>query len=124
MEIKNYSDLTDFVCAEYDKLSEYFNINKAPEIVLRTLDRTCIKYIRLYNRPLYKRQKLELRIQQAIDTAPHSALWRFFHKKLWEQCKLRLQDKKDDSTIEPQVNTPPTLYPTVQRRVEPPRELE
>lgn len=124
MEINNYSDLSDFVCAEYDKLGEYFNINKAPESVLHTLDKACIRYIKLYNKPLYKRQKLELRIQQAIHTAPHGLLWRIIHRKLWTQCKLRMAQQQDKPNTQSQSTQTPTLYPTVQRQVEPPREIE
>lgn len=108
MEIKNYSDLSDFVFAEYEKLQD-FGVAKPPEFVLRAMDKACIKYMKLYSKPLYKKQKAKLKLQEALDTMPHSWLWQKTHSRLWKKMQDVLSTQENHSKP-----TPPELVSRVQ----------
>jgi len=124
MEIKNYSDLSDFVFAEYEKLQD-FGVAKPPEFVLRAMDKACIKYMKLYSKPLYKKQKAKLKLQEALDTMPHGFIWRLLHPKLWKQVQAELkkqqQEQKQQTQPQPQQQQPKTVYPEIYKPIDVPQ---
>lgn len=89
-DIQDFSELTDFIQNEYAKISENFGIKQASEAMINFTERALKKYFNLYNKPLYRFAKRELKLQEAIDTMPHGKLWKFFHGKLQAQIEARL----------------------------------
>ncbi len=122
MEIKNYSDLSDFVFAEYEKLQD-FGVAKPPEYVLRAMDRACIKYMKLYSKPLYKKQKAKLKLQEALDTMPHSWLWKKTHARLWRKVQevLATQENHNTTPLPEPVPSVQNVYPEIYKPIEVPQ---
>lgn len=100
MEIHNFSDLTQFVYDEYLKITENFGVQNPSTDMIDFTERTLKKYVKLYDKPLYKAAKRELKIQEAIDTMPHGKVWKFFHSDLWKKCEARLKKLEPENTIE------------------------
>ena len=88
MNIQNFSDLTSFINDENLKLQESFGINVNSKTMIRYVEKTLKRYIKLYDKPLYRRVKRDLELQEAIETMPHSWVWKIFHSKLWNKIKL------------------------------------
>lgn len=114
MEIRSYQELTDFVFSEYEKMSEVTGVSAPSKKFLRNNEKQLERYVKLYKKPLYKRAKLELRIQQAIDTMPHGKLWQILHADLWRIIQARLQQQSPPPQEKPP--EPVTAYPVVQQR--------
>ena len=89
-EIKNFSDLTDFAYNEFAKMKESFLIEQPGTEFIETVEKEVKKYVKLYSKPLFKKQKLELKIMLAMETMPHSFVWKMFHHELWIKVKKRL----------------------------------
>ncbi len=87
MEIRDFSNLTDFVYDEYLKMTENFGIKKPSDSLIDYTEKTLKKYIKLYDKPLYRKAKRELILAEAIDTMPHGCVWKFFHYSLWQKVK-------------------------------------
>lgn len=127
MNIQNFSDLTSFINDENLKLQESFGINVNSKTMIRYVEKTLKRYIKLYDKPLYRRVKRDLELQEAIDTMPHSWVWKIFHSKLWNKIKL-LKDnepiqKVESTTIQPETKPVQTsLVPVVIKSVSIPVE--
>ena len=87
MEIKNYSDLTQFVGSEFSKMQDNFGVNKPSNEFIKYNEKTLMKYVALYDKPLYKNEKRDLALREAIATMPHCWLWKLFHPTLWAKIK-------------------------------------
>ena len=88
--IEDFSDLTDFIQNEYIKISDNLGIKQASESMINFTEKALKKYFNLYNKPLYRMAKRELKLKEAIDTMPHSKIWKFLHSKLQAQIDARL----------------------------------
>lgn len=119
MEIKNFSDLSDFIYNEYSKIFENFGVMQASEKMVNFAEKSLIKYTKLYDKPLYKKAKRELVIQEAIDTMPHSFFWKIFHYDLWQKIKSIYKSSKDDASIQSQ-----TLFPDVVKQFSVPSRVD
>ena len=123
MDINNYSDLSNFVFAEYEKLQD-FGVSKPPAYVLKAMDKACIKYMKLYSKPLYRKQKAKLKLQEALDTMPHNFIWRIFHPRLWEQVQVALTKQKQENIEKTQPQSeqqPKTVYPELYKPIDLPQ---
>lgn len=89
-DIQDFSELTDFIQNEYEKISENFGIKQASESMIDFTEKALKKYFNLYNKPLYRAAKRELKLQEAIDTMPHGKVWLFFHRDLQARIEARL----------------------------------
>ena len=98
-DIQDFSELTDFIQNEYVKLSEEFGIKKASDSMLSFIEKALKKYFVLYDKPLYRMAKRELKLKEAIDTMPHGKLWKFFHSGLQAKIEARLAAMKDEENL-------------------------
>lgn len=127
MNIQNFSDLTSFINDENLKLQESFGINVNSKTMIRYVEKTLKRYIKLYDKPLYRRVKRDLELQEAIETMPHSWVWKIFHSKLWNKIKLLKNNepiqKVESTTIQPETKPVQTsLVPVVIKSVSVPVE--
>ena len=127
MNIQNFSDLTSFINDENLKLQESFGINVNSKTMIRYVEKTLKRYIKLYDKPLYRRVKRDLELQEAIETMPHSWVWKIFHSKLWNKIKLLKNNepiqKVESTTIQPETKPIETsLVPVVIKSVSVPVE--
>lgn len=99
MEIKNFAELTDFLADEYSKLSESYGVQTVPDKIVDDINLMLVKYVKLYSKPLFNKAKRDLALQEAIDTMPHSFLWKLFHPSLWAKIK-ELENEETHSTVE------------------------
>lgn len=131
MEIKDYSDLTDFISNENIKTQENFGAKKASNKMMKFMEDNLIKYVKLYDKPLYKREKRKIAYDEAVDTIPHSFIWKIFHSTLWRKIKpiqdeFKFQEKnvkKPSRMMESEKQAeqePQTLYPEIVKTVSPP----
>lgn len=95
MNIRNYSDLTNFVFDEYSKMQDNFGTKRPSEDFLIQNEKMLMRYVKLYSRPLYKKQKRELELMNAIDTMPHGWIWKIFHPSLWAKIQEGEKQKKE-----------------------------
>lgn len=118
MEIKDYPALTDFVGKEFMKMQDNFGVNKPSKDFIEYNEKTLMKYVALYDKPLYNKQKRELILQSAIETMPHSWLWKMFHPILWKQIKelgiVKKKEKKEekDKSSKKQTTEVPMVVPS------------
>ncbi len=124
MQINDYQDLTSFVGEEYEKMQDSFNVVTPSKAFIKTLEANCLKYYKLYDKPFYKREKMELKIEEAIYTMPHGKVWQFFHKRLWLKVQERLaemekEEKELTQTYTPQ--QPKPLVPEIYKPVDVPK---
>ena len=96
MKIENFSDLTSFINEENLKLQESFGININSKMMIRYVEKTLKKYVKLYDKPLYRKVKRELELEEALDTMPHSFMWKMFHSKLWAKMQM-IQNQEEQS---------------------------
>ena len=93
MEIRDFSELTNFLSTESLKMMDCFGLKKFDKIV-KFSERELKRYMKLYSSPIYRRSKREIKLAEAIDTMPHGLWWKMFHIKLWKQIKRLEAEKK------------------------------
>ncbi len=109
MDLDNFSDLSDFIYHEYEKMSDAFGLQQIPSKSIKFAEKSIRKYTKLYDKPLYKKEKRELklkilldkndlRVRKAIDSMPHCWLWKKFHSKLWAKMKIILAEQENHIT--------------------------
>ena len=135
MEIKDYSDLTNFMSDENLKMQETYGAKKASLKMLKFSEDNLIKYAKLYDRPLYKRAKRKIIFEEALDTMPHGFVWKIFHAPLWRKIKPYQQEFLEQTK---KIKKPPrmaeaesrakeelkTLYPEIVKNVSVPQISE
>ena len=116
MEIRNYSDLTDFVMRESAKLED-MGVKKPSQSFIKYNELTLMKYIKMYDKPLYRKEKRKLVLQEALDTMPHGWVWKLFHPELWRKIKeIKLkeaQQEKKQKEDKGKLAKPPVEVPMV-----------
>lgn len=95
MQFNDFSGLTDFIYVEVDKLKDSLDVKRTSSKFTTFVEESIMKYIKLYDKPLFIQQKKELSIQIAINTMPHGFIWKFFHPGLWRVVKERLNITKE-----------------------------
>lgn len=120
MDIKNYSDLTDFISNENLKTQENFGAKKASETMMKFMEDNLIKYVKLYDKPLYRREKRKIAFDEAVDTIPHGFIWKFFHTSLWQKIKPFQQEFLEQTK---KIKKPPRMAEVERRAKEEPRTL-
>lgn len=100
MDLENFSDLSLFIYSEYEKMSDAFGLQHLPEKSIKFAEKSIRKYTKLYDKPLYEKEKRELQLKIALDTMPHSWLWKLFHSKLWARMKLVLSQNENSETTQ------------------------
>ena len=125
MKIEEFEELTSFMSNEFYKMTESYGVTKPSEHFTKFIENTLIKYSQLYDKPLYKVQKadvkliykrkmLENKIENAIFTMPHGWIWKFFHWELWKKVKERLsKEDKPKKELKVKKKKVETLYPEV-----------
>ena len=119
MKINKFEELTQFVSDEYLKMIDTYNVNKPSDKFIQFIEDTLTKYTKLYDKPLYRLQKKEvknmyylekkeLELEKAMATMPHGRIWKFFHKELWEKMKYRNEELKEEEQIEKEEKQEPT----------------
>ena len=77
------------------------------------------------DRPLYRREKRQLALQEAIDTMPHGFFWKIFHWSLWQKIKaLQIAEKQKSKAIKKKKDKPSVQFPEVVKPVSPPQEFD
>lgn len=120
MDIKNYSDLTDFISNENLKTQENFGAKKASNKMMKFMEENLIKYVKLYDKPLYRREKRKIAFDEAIDTIPHGLVWKFLHSSLWRKIKPFQQEFLEQTK---KIKKPPRMAAAERRAKEEPRTL-
>ena len=126
MKITEFEELTDFLYGEYEKMSESYGTKRPSKILIEGTEKTLLSYAKLYNKPLYRIAKRNLKLQEAFDTMPHGFWWKFFHSELWKRMQyLENQQKKENDNIpEKQQTVPNTSLPVeIVQTVLPPQEF-
>lgn len=113
MEINNFSDLTQFIYDEYLKITENFGIAKASDDMIDFVEKSLKKYVKLFDKPLYRQTKRELQLQEAINTMPHGCIWKFFHPELWHKIQETLGQKEKQDLLTSDVPPETTLFPEI-----------
>lgn len=108
LKINNVSDLTDFIYSESNKMTTKLRAKHSSAKFVEFTEKTLEKYIKLFDKPLYRQTKRELILQEAINTMPHGWLWKLFHWDLW--VKIKNLENEDN--------------PKIQAEAEPEAELE
>ena len=126
MQINDFTELTDFVFTEYEKMSDSLGVKKSSEAFIKLNEKTLSKYVKLFNKPLFRKTQRELKIQEAIDTLPHGFLWKLLHWDLWQKVKLRLEESKNENkNIEENFEEEKKIYyPDVVKQTEFPQITE
>lgn len=106
MDLDNFSDLSNFIYQEYEKMSDAFGITQLPAKSIKFAEKSIRKYTKLYDKPLFEKEKRELRLKVALDTMPHSWLWKIFNAKLWAKMKLILAQQEQVSETTDVVEEP------------------
>lgn len=101
MKIEDFTDLLDTMRGEYVKMSEDLGVKLAPESLILFTSKTLLKYLKLYDVPLYEQEKRKVKLDIAIKTMPHGFIWKFFHRKLYRiMKKMGIFDKKKEDPKE------------------------
>ena len=124
MEIRDYKDLTEFIADEQIKFQESLGATKVSSKMLKFTEENLMKYVKLYDRPLYRREKRQLALQEAIETMPHGFFWKIFHWSLWQKIKsLQNAEKQKAKVIKKKKDKPSVQFPEVVKPVSLPQEF-
>ena len=99
MEIKDFSDLSDFVYNEYAKMSENFGIQQPSVDLIKLTENKIKKYFDLYSAPLFRQSKRDTQLLEALNTRPHGFIWKLFHSRLWAKIKVIEKQEKLDKEL-------------------------
>ena len=94
MEIKKFSDLTSFIYDEYGKISENFGTQQPSTDFIIFVEKTLRNYAEVYNKPFFKEQQRQAKLMEALNTRPHSWIWKLFHSRLWAKIKIIEEQEK------------------------------
>lgn len=122
MDNKDYQELTEFTCGQYQTYLETFGDISAPADYLQKIFKRTSKREDKYAKYFAFKDDMSIKVSKAIDTMPHGFLWKIFHKKLWRKCKKILEEQERLKKIEeeslkklydPQSLTEPAKTPEV-----------
>ncbi len=100
MDNKDYFELTEFICNQYQRYLETFGDIQAPADYLKKLFKRTSKREEKFSKYFFFKDDMSIKVSKAIDTMPHGFLWKIFHKKLWHKCKQILEEQERLKKIE------------------------
>jgi hypothetical protein len=121
MDNKDYQELTEFTCCQYQTYLETFGDIQAPTDYLKKLFKRTSKREEKFSKYFAFKDDMSIKVSKAIDTMPHGFLWKIFHKKLWCKCKKileeqeRLKNLSDSQSLTELAKTPEVLPAVVKR---------
>lgn len=121
--INNFSDLTNFVYDEFEKMQGNFGIKNPSTSFIDFTEKSLKKYVKLYNKPLFRQAKRELILNEAFNTMPHGWIWKLFHADLWKKMKYIMKQEENkikDKTFEIKEEQKPdikTLVPIISQPI-------
>ena len=92
MEIKDYSDLTNFMSDENLKMQETYEEKKVSQKMLDFSEDNLIKYEKLYDKQLYRKAKRKIIFKKELNKMQNSIVWKIFHTSLWRKIKPYQQE--------------------------------
>ena len=107
MEIKEFKDLTGFVNDEADKFFETYGEKLVVGKLVGSLIKNLIFYFKLEAGYLKRKEKRELKFKEAIETMPHSIIWKIFHYSLWVKIKTLKADEFRELRLKKAIETMP-----------------
>lgn len=116
MKIEEYEDLTQFIYNEFDKMTATYGTIKPSNEFIKFNEQTLMRYTKLYDKPLMRKQKREIALMEALDTMPHNWFWKILHWDLWQKIKKITKDDsktKIEEKTENKNTVTETLMPTV-----------
>lgn len=113
MEIKDFSELTIFIQDECLKLQENFKLQNLSDKIIPYTEATILKYVKLYDKVLFKKEKRKIALEMAINTMPHGFLWKLFHANLWYQIQEMQKSKNEENLAESSLEAVPVYTPTI-----------
>ncbi len=119
MKIEEYEDLTQFIYNEFDKMTATYGAIKPSNEFIKFNEQTLMKYTKLYDKPLMRKQKREIALMEALDTMPHGWFWKILHWDLWQKIKKITKDdlhNKIEEKSKNETTVTETLMPTVAKQ--------
>lgn len=95
MEIKDFKALTSFVNEEADKFFETYGEKLVVSDLVGSLIKNLVFYFKLEAGYLKRKETRELKLKEAIETMPHSFVWKIFHPTLWAQIKAIKKEQEE-----------------------------
>lgn len=120
MDNKDYEELSEFTCKQYQSYLETFGDIKAPASYLTRVFKRLSRREAMFDKYFRSRDQMSIKVSRAIDTMPHGWLWKKFHRKLWLKCQEELKHRKELEDIakklanQNQTVTPEVLPPISQ----------
>ena len=103
MNYTDFSELTQFVHDEHQKIVNTYGPQTVPTKELLVIFRGVSKKFKLYEKLDVWKDKRNIKVEKALFTMPHGWLWKMFHSKTWYYVKQRLEEKN----AQPQPDEPP-----------------
>lgn len=101
--LEEFSSLTSFMHEEFTKMREVYGIEHIDEKNLKKIFNSVFMAFDISNSNTKKKLKYGAKIDWAIFTAPHSFIWRLFHRRLWIKCQeeiaLRKQHEEEEREL-------------------------
>lgn len=107
MEIKEFKDLTTFVNDEADKFFETYGEKLVVGKLVGSLIKNLTFYFKLEAGYLKRKEKRELKLKEAIETMPHSIIWKILHYSLWVKIKTLKAEEFRKMKLEKAIATMP-----------------
>lgn len=124
MEINDFSDLSSFIADENLKMQENYGVNKPSDKMVKFCEKNIFKYAKLYDKPLFKKEKRKIALQMAIDTMPHGFFWKILHYDLWRKIKALNKKQQKVNKNEYSVEKSQTLLPDIVKSVDVPNIVD
>ena len=111
--LDDFSNLTGFVHDEFMKMQQAYGLQQMDQKDLKKISKTVLSSFGYANSTTKRKLKYYSKIDWAIFTAPHSWLWRFFHKRLWQKCleEIKRREEEKDNVVQSDNNDMPTMPP-------------
>ena len=124
MEINDFSDLSSFISDENLKMQETYGVNKPSDKMVKFCEKNILKYAKLYDKPLYKKEQRKIALEMAIDAMPHGFIWKLFHYDLWRKIKALNKKQQKANKNECSVEKSQTLLPDIVKSVDVPKIVD
>ena len=100
--LDDFSNLTRFVHDEFMKMQQSYGFQQMDQKDLKKISKTVLSSFYYANSTTKRKLKYYTKVDWAIFTAPHCWLWRFFHKRLWQNCleEIKRREEEKDNAVE------------------------
>lgn len=113
MNYTDFSELTQFVHDEHQKIVNTYGPQTVPTKELLVIFRGVSKKFKLYEKLDVWKDKRNIKVEKALFTMPHGWLWKMFHAKTWYYVKQRLEEEKFLPSEESQKEEASVVVPEV-----------